>query len=284
MHADEVDVDVDLVRRLLAAQFPHWAGLALERVEPAGTDNAIFRLGDAMSIRLPRIGWAADQPELEHTWLPRLAPQLPLVIPVPLALGEPGEGYPHRWAIHSWLPGATTGGPLHGAADGLAGFVAALWGIDTEGAPAAGRGGPLARRDEATRDRIEACRDIVDTDRAAAVWDEAVAAPAWDRPPVWTHGDLDPRNLLVDGGKLTGVIDFSGMGIGDPACDVAAAWKVLPADERDSFRAMLAVDDATWARGRGWIVTQAVNALPYYTMENNPTLVLEARRWLDEVL
>lgn len=282
MHDDEVDVDVDLVRRLLERQLPHWAELELVRVEPSGTDNAIYRLGDAMSVRLPRIHWAAGQPEFEHTWLPRLAPHLPLPIPEPLALGEPADGYPFPWAVHSWLPGAID---LEGMPDSsaLTRLVVALQEIDTAGAPVAGRGRALAEM-RGTREAIEACRGIVDVDAALAVWEAALAAPAWGRPPVWIHGDLDRRNLLVDGGRLSGLIDFSSAGVGDPAHDVGAAWRVLSSDERGPFLESLHADDATTARAKGWIVLQAAHALPYYTMENNPTLVLEAKRWLGEVL
>ena len=275
MHDDEIDVDVGLVRRLLETQLPQWAELELARVEPSGTDNAIFRLGDAMSVRLPRIGWAAGQPELEHAWLPRLAPHLPLPVPEPLALGEPGEGYPYPWAVHSWLPGAID---LDAAPDAaaLARFVAALHEIDTAGAPEAGRGRPLAAQ--------RGAEDAIEAYGCTAVWEEALAAPAWDGPPVWIHGDLDRRNVLLDGGRISGVIDFSCMGIGDPAHDVGAAWRVLGADARGTFLDALHVDEATVARAKGWIVLQAAYALPYYTMENNPSLVLEARRWLGEVL
>ena len=122
------------------------------------------------------------------------------------------------------------------------------------------------------------------TPSRTALWDEALAAPVWDRAPVWHHGDLDVRNLLVTDGRLSGVIDFGCVGAGDPACDVAVAWKVVPAAERDAFRCALGVDDATWLRARGWVLSQAVGALAYYTLENNRVLVLEARRWLDEVL
>jgi aminoglycoside phosphotransferase (APT) family kinase protein len=284
MHDDELDIDAELVRGLLAAQFPHWAGLPLERIEPSGTDNAIFRLGEHMSVRVPRIHWAAGQPEHEHAWLPRLTPLLPLAVPAPLALGEPGEGYPWRWAIHTWLAGDTAAGEVPGSAADLAGFVAALQRIDPTGAPRAGRGGPLASRDEGTRVALEACRGVFDVDGATTVWEEALSAPEWHRPPVWVHGDLDPRNLLVEDGRLCGVIDFGGVGIGDPACDIAAAWKVLRADEREPFRSLLSVDDATWMRSRGWVIHQAAMALAYYTMGNNPTLVLETRRWVGQVL
>jgi len=282
MHADEIDVGDDLVRTLIETQFPQWAGLELARVEPSGTDNAIFRLGDSMSVRLPRIQWAAEQPQFEHTWLPRLAPHLPLPIPEPLALGEPGEGYPFHWAVHSWLPGTID---LDGAPDAseLTRLVLALQRIGTSGAPAAGRGRPLAEM-QGTREAIEACRGTVDADAALEVWEKALAAPGWDRPPVWIHGDLDRRNLLADGGALSGLIDFSCTGVGDPAHDVGAAWRVLAPAGREAFLESLRVDEATAARAKGWIVLQAAHALPYYTMENNPTLVLEARRWLGEVL
>ena len=283
MHDDEIDVDGDLVRRLLETQFPQWAELGLVRVEPSGTDNAIYRLGDSMSVRLPRIHWAAEQPRFEQTWLPRLSPHLPLPVPAPLALGEPGEGYPHSWAIHSWLPGtAALGTSVH--ARELAAFVVALQHVDVADAPEARRGRPLSTLNR-TPEAIEDCRGIVDVEAALAVWEGALAAAAWDRPPVWIHGDLDRRNLLVDErDALCGVLDFSCAGVGDPAHDVGAAWRVLASEERAPFLEALDVDEATVARARGWIIEQAANALRYYTMENNPTLVLEARRWLDEVL
>lgn len=287
MHDDELDVDVPLVRRLLAAQLPEWAELPLERVLPAGTDNAIFRLGEEMSVRVPRIEWARTQPEKEYAWLPRLAPHLPLPVPRPLAVGEPGEGYPYRWAVHTWLPGKQATPErldLCRAAVELAGLVRALHRIDTAGAPRARRGQPLATQDEATRRSIATLRGVVDTDALTAAWDSALAAPLWDGPPLWVHGDLDSRNLVAHEGRLSGLLDFSCMGVGDPACDVALAWKLFSGESRSIFRAELGVDDATWARALGWVVSQSVNALSYYTLANNAVLVLDARRWLSEVL
>jgi len=288
MHENEVEVDVVLVRRLLEAQFPDWAELELHPVHPAGTDNAIFRLGEGMAVRLPRIHWAAGQPAKEFEWVRRLAPYLTLEVPVPLAEGMPGEGYPWHWTVCRWLHGETAlADPVADArqlASNLAGFVEALQRIDPSGAPPARRGRPLDTVDEMTRSSLDALADDPETPALTDAWEEALAAPVWGAPPVWTHGDLDLRNLVVRGGRLTGVLDVGGVGIGDPACDVAAAWKVLPVTERGAFRAALDVDDATWARARGWVVSQSVNALAYYTLENNAVLVLECRRWLTEVL
>lgn len=276
MHADELDVDVDLVRRLLAAQFPQWAHLPLERIAEEGTDNAIFRLGDDMSVRLPRIHWASGQAERDDEVLRRLAPELPVAIPRSLAVGEPGEGYPWRWGVHTWLEGEPA---TFVRVDDLIELVSALRQVDTRGAPAAGD-----RLSPAGVDRTRAAIDAYGDPRLAEVWEEALAAPRWDRGPVWVHADLDARNLLLADGRLAGVLDFGGAGAGDPAADVCAAFKVLRADERDVFRAALAVDDATWARARGWIVAQAAMALTYYTLENNRPLVVETRRALAEVL
>jgi aminoglycoside phosphotransferase (APT) family kinase protein len=284
MHVDEVETNPQLVRRLLAAQFPKWAELAIEPVPSAGTDNALYRLGDDMVVRLPRIESAVDQVELEQRWLPKLAPLLPVAIPVPLAMGEPGEGYPWQWSVYEWLNGEN---PLAGR-DSLAGelaqFIAALHRIDPSDGPPAGRGVPLARRDAPTRTAIDALGERIDTVAVTASWEAALRAPDWERAPVWIHGDLDSRNLLVEHGRLSAVIDFGCLGVGDPACDVGVAWKVLSADARDSFRTALEVDDATWARSRGWALSQALIALPYYTLETNPGLVREAEQWLAEVL
>jgi aminoglycoside phosphotransferase (APT) family kinase protein len=288
MHAAELDVDVPLVRRLLEEQFPAWAGLPLEPVFPRGTDHAIFRLGDELVVRLPRIGWAVGQPELEQQWLPRLAPHLPLAIPRPVALGRPGCGYPHRWAVHTWLPGepATTErlrDPVQTALD-LARFIEELRRIDTAGAPAAGRGEPLATRDGSTRHWLAELGGAIDSSAVTVAWEAALAAPVWDGPPLWVHGDLDSRNLLALDGRLSGLVDFGGLGVGDPACDVSAAWKMFAGEPRELFRVELEVDDATWARARGHVVSQSLGALAYYTLENNAVLVLECRRWLAEAL
>src|SRR6266567_2315512 len=247
MHSDEVDTDSVLVSRLVAEQLPHWADRPIEPVLPQGTDNALYRLGDDMVVRLPRRERTVATLEKERRWLPRLEPLLPLAVPVPLAEGMPAEDYPFAWSVYSWLDGetATAGGaadPEHLATD-LGQFVAALQRIDPAGGPAPGehnffRGVPLARRDAVT-----------------AAWEGALRAPEWARPPVWIHGDLDARNLLVANGRLSAVIDFGGLGVGDPACDVMVAWKLLSAHTRDVLRAALRVDDATWARGRGWALS-----------------------------
>lgn len=292
MHAAEVDTDVSLVGRLLAAQFPQWADLPIEPVHSAGTDNAMYRLGDDMAVRLPRIGWATGQVEKEHLWLPRLAPHLPIAIPVPLAKGKPAEGYPWDWSVCRWLEGenATIARitDLRRAANHLAQFVAALHRIDPTGGPLPGahnfgRGLPLGMRDVDTRAAIASLGGMLDTDAVTAAWDSALQAPAWEGPPVWIHGDLASGNLLIERGRLSAVIDFGGLGVGDPACDLIVAWDLFSGESRDAFRAALVVDDATWARGRGWALSVALIFIPYY-MDTNPVGVEGARRTIDEVM
>jgi aminoglycoside phosphotransferase (APT) family kinase protein len=292
MHPGEVDTDVSLVRRLLTAQFPQWAGLPIAPVHSAGTDNAIYRLGDAMAVRLPRIAWAVGQVDKEHRWLPRLAPRLPLAIPVPLAKGWPAAGYPWPWSVYPWLDGENAAiariDHLCDAATTLARFIGALQRIDPTGGPPAGehnffRGVPLAERDMHVRAAITDLHGRIDADAVTAAWEAALHAPAWRRPPVWIHGDLQAGNLLVRRGRLSAVIDFGGLGVGDPACDLMAAWTLFAGASRDVFRTALAVDDATWTRGRGWALSVALIALPYY-WDTNPVIVGHARHAIDEIL
>jgi aminoglycoside phosphotransferase (APT) family kinase protein len=283
MHADELEIDPALVRRLLSDQFPEWAELPLVRVEPAGTVNAVFRLGDKIALRLPRHKGPTEPGGKEIDWLPTLAPLLPLAIPVPVAQGRPSAGYPWYWDVVTWVDGETA--PVEEidaiqAARDLAAFVVALQQADPTGAPR-GRGIPLAEREHDMRKWF----GRFDGDpRALPAWERAVAAPPWDRPPVWHHGDLDVRNWLVRDGRITGVIDWGSMGVGDPACDVMVAWKLHSAAARDAFRDALPTDDATWERARGWAVSQAVAALAYYTPQNNPMLYREAESWLELAL
>jgi aminoglycoside phosphotransferase (APT) family kinase protein len=293
VHPDEVPTSVALVERLVAAQFPEWAELPLEPVASFGTDHALYRLGGELVARLPRREVNEGSLRNERRWLPRLAPHLPLAVPIPVADGQPGAGYPFEWSVYRWLEGEAAEhqpiADLTQAAVDLAEFIAALQRIDPTGGPTPGphnafRGEPLARRDRSTRTSIAALRDSIDAEAALAVWEGALEAPEWQRVPVWHHGDLDVRNLLVTDGRLSGVIDFGCLGVGDPAWDVAVAWKMLPAADRDVFRAALSVDEGTWVRARGCTLWQAVGAMSYYTPETNRMLVLEARRWLDEVL
>jgi aminoglycoside phosphotransferase (APT) family kinase protein len=293
MFPDELDIDAGLVRRLVEEQFPEWADLALERVEPAGTDNAIFRLGPTLAVRLPRRERTNSTLVKERHWLANLAPRLPLEIPVPVANGQPTPEYPLDWYVYGWLPGApATERPIadmRQAAVDLAGFVKELERLDATAGPRPGahnffRGEPVANRDVATREAIAKLRRALDAKAVLAAWESALDAPEWSGDPVWIHGDLDARNLLVDDGRLSGVIDWGCLGVGDPACDVMVAWKMLSGESRDVFRAELAVDEATWERARGWALSQAVAALAYYTLETNAVLVLEAQRWLVAVL
>jgi aminoglycoside phosphotransferase (APT) family kinase protein len=293
MHPDDVATDALLVRRLLEEQFPHWADRPLEPVAETGTDNALYRLGPELVVRLPRRERPALTLEKETRWLPRLAPLLPLAVPLPVGTGEPAGGYPFPWAVYRWLPGETAS-RAHVADEGrlardLAHFVAALQRIDPADGPPPGqhnffRGVPLAGREAATRAAIESLRGTVDIGAATAAWERALDAPEWQRPPVWIHGDLDAQHLLVARGRLSAVIDFGGLGVGDPATDVMVAWKVLSKGAREVFRSALSVDDATWARGRGWALSQSLVALARYTPETHPVLARDARCWLDAVL
>jgi len=289
MHADEIDTDVALVRRLLAGQFPQWAELAIDPVASYGTDHDIYRLGDDLAVRLPRVGWATNQAAKEAEWLPKLAPQLPLAVPVQLAMGHPAEGYPFEWSVYRWLPGESADGTiddLDRAAVDLAAFVNALRQIDATGAhprPARGRGAPLAELDEQVRRSIAELDDRIDADATILSWEESVDAPRWDGEEVWVHGDLLPGNLLVVDGRLSAVIDFGGLNVGDPACDLQPAWNVFAGDSRTRYRAELEVDDASWLRGRGWALYQAVSALPYY-WHTNPGMIRQASHALAQVL
>lgn len=292
MHVDEQDTDPSLVHRLLGAQFPQWADLPIEPVQSAGTDNALYRLGDDKVVRLPRIPSAVGQVDKEFKWLPRLGPLLPLAIPVPLGKGMPGEGYPWRWSVYRWLEGQNAAvesmANSSQVATDLAGFIAALQRIDPTDGPVPGphnsfRGVPLRTRDSSTRAAIEALRSTLDADAAVTAWKAALQAPAWSGPPVWIHGDLQTGNLLARRGRLCAVIDFGCLGVGDPACDLAVAWNFLSVRARRTFRRELAVDDAMWARGRGWALSIGVIALPYY-QNTHPPLAAISRYAIDQVL
>ncbi|HZG36656.1 MAG TPA: aminoglycoside phosphotransferase family protein [Gaiellaceae bacterium] len=283
MHADELELDEALVRRLLRAQFPAWADLPLRRAEPAGTVNAIFRLGGELAVRLARRNGPTEPGGVELEWLPRLAPLLPLEVPVPVAQGRPSVDYPWFWEVHTWVEGETV--PVAEldavqAARDLAAFVGALQHVDPAGAPP-GRGVPLVERDPEFRHWLARFAGPAGVD---AEWERALAAPPWDGPPRWHHGDVDARNWLVRDGRISGVIDWGSTGVGDPACDVMVAWKLGSAEARDAFREALPTDDATWERARGWVLSQAVAVLAYYTPDNNPALYHEAERWLALVL
>ncbi|MGV9284901.1 aminoglycoside phosphotransferase family protein [Streptomyces sp. NPDC003730] len=288
---DTHDVDDRLVRRLVDGQFPHWSGLPVERFPSGGTVNAMYRLGETMVVRLPLVRGGVADVTTEREWLPRLAPLLPTAVPEVLGSGAPAEGYPWPWSVYRWLPGelpeaGALTDPESLAAD-LAAFVAAMRSVALPDPPNAYRGGPLATLDEPTRAALAALRELpeegADCDALTEVWQDALGAPAWDGQARWLHADLMPGNLLLSGGRLAGVIDFGCMGVGDPACDLFPAWNLLPPGARETFREALGVDGATWRRGRGRTLSQALIALPYYR-ESNPAMAGNARHVIRSVL
>ena len=285
----EPHIDTPLVCRLIAAQFPRWAGLPITRVPSAGTDNAIYRLGDDMAVRLPRRPWVAATLTKEQDWLPRLAPFLLLAVPVPLAPGTPGQGFPFPWGVYQWLDGSNAADEpdidLPDAAVRLGRFVAALERIDTTGGPPSFRGGPVSMLDDRVRGEIRAlgADGTLDPGLATAAWETALAAPEWDGDPVWVHADLSPLNLLVRHRRLTAIIDFGGLGLGDPAIDMLPAWEWLTAPTRGLFRAETRADDATWARGRGWGLGLGLGAANFYR-HSNPAVAAIGRHAISEAI
>ena len=289
MHAD--DINVSLVRRLIATQFPQWADLPVEPVEAGGWDNKTFHLGAHMTVRLPSAARYAPQVEKEHQWLPKLAPLLPLPIPVPLAMGVPADGYPWHWSVYRWLEGevATAGriADLSEFATTLADFLTALYRIDPSGGPPPGqhnffRGGPLAVYDAETRQALATLDGRIDTDAALAAW-EAALASSWHGAPVWFHGDVAAGNLLVERGCLSAVIDFGTSGVGDPSCDLVIAWTLFEGESREAFRGVLGTDDASWARGRGWALWKALITLAD-VIDTDLLLAARLRHEIDDIL
>ncbi|MDG4780358.1 aminoglycoside phosphotransferase family protein [Micromonospora sp. WMMD961] len=293
MHADQVDVAVDAVAALVAEQFPRWRGLPVRPLPSAGTVNALFRLGPDLVLRFPlRPSAYPDlrgelRREQEHARM--LAAHLPVAVPEPLGLGEPGEGYAGSWAAYRFIPGQTAErdrvGDLDAFARSLADVVTALRGIDTGGRSwtGSGRGGPLADQDAGVRTALAVSGALTDTAALAAVWDRCRHARRDDPTDRWIHADLMPGNLLCRDGRLVAVIDLGTVGVGDPAVDLMPAWNLLDAGSRETYRRALDVDDATWERGRGWALAQAINALPYY-VETNPVMADIARHTLRAVL
>ncbi|MFI1654172.1 aminoglycoside phosphotransferase family protein [Streptomyces sp. NPDC020472] len=279
-------IDTGLVERLIAAQFPDWAGLPVREVDSAGTDNAMFRLGDEYAVRLPKAEWAAGQAEKEQKWLPRLAPHLTLPVPVPVGRGVPGEGYDRSWSVFAWLDGddayRTPIADLAHAAVELGRFGAALRRVDTSGAPRSFRGGGVTDWEGGAMTgavRELGADGVLDAAAAHEAWESVLRLPQWDRAPVWLHGDLLPGNLLTRGGRLHAVIDFGGAGTGDPAVDLMAAWTLLTPETRPLFREAAEVDDATWARGRGWALCWGVVTEHHYRGKNQVLASVAHRAW-----
>ena len=286
MHEGEIDIDSTLVNRLLTEQFPHLAERSITVVRSTGTVNAIYRLGNDLYLRLPRVATWAESLEREWTWLPKIAPHVSLTIPKPLAQGKPTNWFPCPWAIYRWIGGSPYQDDLitneRQAARDLVDFILELRSVDMLGAPRGGRQ-PLIELDAATRSAIASSQGVIDTEAASVAWIHSLEAPPWNGQPVWIHADLLRPNLLVQGGQLCGVIDFGGVGIGDPAADVIPAWSVFNKVGREVFRQALDVDDDTWSRARGYALHQALMIIPYYP-KTNPEFVALAKRTVEEIL
>lgn len=287
MHEDEVHIDDMLLLQLLIDQFPHWSKLPIKRAQSAGTDNAIFRIGAKLCARLPRVEYAATNIEKEHVWLPKLAAHLPIAISKPLEKGLPHELYPFPWLICRWIDGDnaynTPPRDLAQCATKLAEFITHLHRIDPTGGPCSRRAEALIAQDEEFQNALQRLPADINRKKLSALWEACLEAPTWNKPPVWTHGDLLPTNLLIHDAKLTAIIDFDLMGVGDPACDMIAAWSLMSKDHRLIFRSQLSIDKATWMRGVGWALSIAVIIIPYYE-KTNLVLVNIARKMLNEIL
>jgi len=289
-----VHVDIPQARRLVAAQFPEWAELEVTPVPSSGVDNISFRLGADKLLRMPRFARWTGQVTREQRWLPELAPHLPLAVPTPLGQGRPGEGYPFPWSVYGWIDGTNADRltDFRQAAVDLADFLLALREIDaTDGPPPEWSNGFRGvdlhdDRDSPVvasrlRERIAVLDGFFDVEAVTEVWQAGLDAPTWDGPPTWVHGDPVGANMIAKDGRLAAVIDFGTLAVGDPACDLIAAWGFLPAEARQEFRKLLAVDDATWARGRVWGLT---SILPSKADLADPAKAAAARQALTEIV
>jgi aminoglycoside phosphotransferase (APT) family kinase protein len=290
MHEGQLVSDAQLVGQILRSQHPQWADAPIIEISSMGTDHALYRLGDDAVARVPLRQSATRSIETEFRWLPWLAERLPVEVPRPLARVEPASAFPYPWSVHSWIegePGTTAAIDLALLAVDLVRVLRTLQSLDPSGPPSVEayclRGVPLEMRDETTREAIAASHESIDVAAVSVAWDAALDAPEWPGPPVWVHGDVAAGNMIFRERRLAGLIDWACMAIGDPACDLVIAWELLDQPARETFRAELAPDDATWERGRGWALSTAVGALAYYE-HTNPFMAEQARRKLRALL
>jgi aminoglycoside phosphotransferase (APT) family kinase protein len=292
MHEDQLDVTVDMVRRLVADQLPRWRDVPVREVSSEGTVNAIFRIGDDLAARLPlRAQDPAEARALlkaEADAARELAACSPFPTPVPVALGAPGHGYPLPWAVQTWLPGrvATVEDPAASVAfaEDLAVLISSLRSADTRGRrfSGTGRGGELPDHDAWLTVCFEESRDLLDVPRLRRLWSELRTLPRTE-PDVMTHGDLVPGNVLVRDGRLVGLLDAGGFGPADPALDLVGAWHLLDRGPREVLKQRLDCGDVEWARGMAWAFQQAMGLVWYYAA-SNPAMSRMGRRTLDRLL
>ncbi len=291
-HSDaRFEVVYNLARTLVDGQFPAWSHLSLKKIDSAGTDHCMYRLGDDLAVRFPNSTSASEQVTKEHSWLPKMT-SFAVAIPKVIGAGGPTNEFPFPWSVTNWMEGydATANNIVDWltAAEKLGQFTRAFRSQNTSGAPLAGkhnafRGTALANLDQIARNAIDALGDLFDMASLLNSWDKALPVPPWAGPPVWIHGDIHAANIIVRNGNVAGIIDFGLMGVGDPACDLALGWSFLPSNARDRFRAAADVDDATWQRGKGWGLYVGVIALSYYR-DRNPTLSGIAEKAIQAVI
>ena len=261
-------IDAPLVATLVAEQFPQWQHLPIKEVVPNGWDNRTFRLGNEMLVRLPSRQEYAAQVAKEQKWLPLLAPHFSLPIPEPIATGQPCQEFTWHWSIYRWLPGTSANMlpreelDLHNIATQLGTFLNQLHAIDSTQGPEPGshnyhRGAHPSFYNEQTTGLIDTMLNGDDKKQAHKVWQKALTS-TWQQPPVWIHGDLYPSNILCLNGRLSAVIDFGCMGVGDPACDLVAAWVLLDTKSTEQLKSMIDLDQGTWDRARGWALWKAL--------------------------
>ena len=283
-------IDQALVTQLIAAQFPEWRHLPVRAVDVMGWDNRTFRLGDRLAVRLPSSASYAPQVVKEFQWLARLSEQLPLPIPIPVALGKPAFGYPWEWSVNHWLSGVplsqiALNNRVYVARD-LADFLHALRHIDATQGPPAGeqnfhRGGLLSFYDHEVQTALGLISGEFDQKRIKQIWSAAMGTH-WANVPVWVHGDIADGNLLVTADRLSAVIDFGQLGVGDPACDTSIAWSSFNEPAREQFKVALGLDDDTWLRGAAWALWKALIIVTGQIQANRNRL-LQAEQVIREV-
>lgn len=290
MHEHELLIDETIVKRLIHCQCPQWKHLPIQRIISSGTDNALFRLGSDYIMRLPRLDGGTPNINKECEWLPKLAPMLNTPISVPVYKGQPDDNYPYFWTVARWHDGAVpdfeSNDEYEPLAKDIAHFINELHAIQVPEGPSSRRGVHLntPALDAETRQAISQLHGEINVEKVTALWNELSQLPYWDKEQVWIHGDLLPGNILILQGRLSAVIDFSDVGLGDPASDLIPAWCLFNTRSRVIFKQHLkSVDENTWQRGRGRALSIALIILPYYK-NTNPILANIARTMIDQIL